>query len=104
TIPSKSADWLNPDFRGQILGKVTDLGQFAELFVAGPRDFAGAIAIEGTINALERKLGGFLTASAKSLSLSMRQIDRLTTKIYLNADALEREQFEVVRKTEFNRA
>src|SRR5437870_13336890 len=62
-IPSKSADWLNPDFRGQILGKVTDLGQFAELFGAVPRDFAGAIAIEGTLNARERTVGGFLTDS-----------------------------------------
>src|SRR5437588_2368411 len=26
-IPSKSADWLNPDFRGQISGSIADLGQ-----------------------------------------------------------------------------
>jgi len=103
-IPSKSADWLNPDFRGQILGKVTDLGQFAELFGAGPRDFAGAIAIEGTLNARERKLGGFLTATGNSLSLFKRQIDRLTAKINLKADALELEQFELVRKKDFIRA
>ena len=103
-IPSKSADWLNPDFRGQILGKITDLGQFAELFGAGPRDFAGAIAIEGTLNARERKLGGFLTASGTSLSLFKRQIDRLTAKINLTADALELEQFELTRKKDFIRA
>jgi hypothetical protein len=103
-IPSKSADWLNPDFRGQILGKITDLGQFAELFGAGPGDFAGAIAIEGTLNARERKLGGFLTASGNSLSLFQRQIDRLTAKINLKADALELEQLEVVRKKDFIRA
>jgi hypothetical protein len=103
-IPSKSADWLNPDFRGQILGKITDLGQFAELFGAGPRDFAGAIAIEGTLNARERKLGGFLTASGNSLSLFKRQIDRLGAKINLKADALELEQFELVRKKDFIRA
>ena len=103
-IPSKSADWLNPDFRGQILGKITDLGQFAELFGAGPRDFAGAIAIEGTLNARERKLGGFLTASGNSLSLFKRQIDRLSAKINLKADALELEQFELARKKDFIRA
>ena len=103
-IPSKSADWLNPDFRGQILGKITDLGQFAELFGAGPHDFAGAIAIEGTLNARERKLGGFLTASGNSLSLFKRQIDRLTAKINLKADALELEQFELARKKDFIRA
>src|SRR5438477_2396307 len=103
-IPSKSTDWLNPDFRGQILGKITDLGQFAELFGAGPRDFAGAIAIEGTLNARERKLGGFLTASGNSLSLFKRQIDRLSAKINLKADAFELEQFELVRKKDFIRA
>jgi len=103
-IPSKSADWLNPDFRGQILGKITDLGQFAELFGAGPRDFAGAIAIEGTLNARERKLGGFLTATGNSLSLFKRQIDRLSAKINLKPDALELEQFELARKKDFIRA
>jgi hypothetical protein len=103
-IPSKSTDWLNPDFRGQILGKITDLGQFAELFGAGPRDFAGAIAVEGTLNARERKLGGFLTASGNSLSLFKRQIDRLTAKINLKADTIELEQFEVARKKDFIRA
>src|SRR5438874_2533636 len=103
-IPSKSTGWLNPDFRGQILGKITDLGQFAELFGAGPRDFAGAIAIEGTLNARERKLGGFLTASGNSLSLFNRQIDRLTAKINLKADTIELEQFEVAQKKDFIRA
>src|SRR5947207_105932 len=103
-IPSKSVDWLNPDFRGQILGKITDLGQFAELFGAGPRDFAGAIAIEGTLNARERKLGGFLTASGNSLTLLNKQIDQLTAKINLKADTIELEQFEVARKKDFIRA
>src|SRR5256885_5408814 len=103
-IPSKSADWLNPDFRGQILGKIKDLGQFAELFGAKPRDFAGTIAIEGTLNAGQRKLGGFLSASGNSLSLFKRQIDRFSTKINLKADALELDQFEVVRKKDFVRA
>lgn len=103
-IPSKSADWLNPDFRGQILGKITDLGQFAELFGAKPGDFAGAIAIEGTLNAGQRKLGGYLTASGSSLSLFKRQIDRFSAKIDLKTDALELEQFEVVRKKDFIRA
>ena len=103
-IPSKSADWLNPDFRGQILGKITDLGQFAELFGAGPRDFAGAITIEGTLNARERKIGGYLSATGNSLSLFKRQIDRLTAKINLKADALEVEEFELARKKDFIRA
>jgi len=103
-VPSKSTDWLNPDFRGQILGKITDLGQFAELFGAKPRDFAGAIVIEGALNARERKLGGFLTATGNSLSFFKRQIDKLTAKINLKPDALEVEQFEVTRKKDFVRS
>ena len=103
-IPSKSADWLNPDFRGQILGKITDLGQFAELFGAAPHDFAGAITIEGTLNARERKVGGFLTANGSSLSFFKRQIDKLAAKINLKPDALELEQFELTRKKDFVRA
>jgi hypothetical protein len=103
-IPSKSADWLNPDFRGQILGKINDLGQFAELFGAAPKTFAGTIAIEGTLNAGQRKFGGFLTASGTSLSLFKRQIDKFNAKLDLKPDALELEQFEVVRKKDFARA
>ena len=103
-IPSKSSDWLNPDFRGQISGKISDLGQFAELFGAKPREFAGTIAIEGTLNARERKLGGFLTASGSSLSFFKRQIDKLSAKINLKPDALELEQFELTRKKDFVRA
>jgi hypothetical protein len=101
-IPSKSTDWLNPDFRGQISGKINDLGQFAELFGAAPRDFAGAIAIEGTLNARERKVGGYLTATGTSLSFFKRQIDRLNAKLNLKPEALELEQFELVRKRTFS--
>ena len=103
-LPSKSSDWLNPDFRGQILGKITDLGQFAELFGAAPHDFAGAIAIEGTLNARERKVGGFLTASGNSLSVFRRQIDKLSAKMNLKPEALELEQLELTRKKDFIRA
>src|SRR3989440_1106744 len=103
-IPSKSSDWLNPDFSGQILGNISDLGQFAELFGARPRDFAGTIAIEGTLNAGQRKLGGYLTATGSSLSFFKRQIDKFDAKINLKADALELEQLELVRKKDFLRA
>lgn len=103
-IPSKSSDWLNPDFRGQVQGKINDLGQFAELFGAAPKTFSGAIAIAGTVNAGQRKLGGFLTASGNSLSLFKRQIDKFSAKLNLKSDALEVEQFEVLRKKDFLRA
>src|SRR5438270_3012196 len=82
-LPSKSTDWLNPDFRGDISGAINDLGQFAELFGARPGEFAGTIAIEGTLNARERKIGGHLNATAKSLSMFKRQVDQLSAKLNL---------------------
>ncbi len=103
-LPSKSTDWLNPDFRGQILGNINDLGQFAELFGAEPRDFAGKVTIEGTLNAEQRKVGGHLVATGTSLSFFKRQVDRFAAKINLKADSLELEQFEVVRKKDYLRA
>ncbi len=103
-LPSKSSDWLNPDFRGQISGSIGDLGQFAELFGAARGDFAGGIAIEGTVSARERNFGGHLVATGNSLSLFKRQIDHFSAKVNLKASQLELEQFEVVRKKDFVRA
>ena len=103
-LPSKSADWLNPDFRGQISGSISDLGQFAELFGADHGDFAGKIGIEGTVSAREHKFGGHVLASGNSLSLFRRQIDHLTAKLNLKASELELEQLELVRKKDFVRA
>jgi hypothetical protein len=103
-LPSKSSDWLNPDFRGQISGSINDLGQFAELFGASRGDFAGAVTIEGTVSARERKFGGHLIASGSSLSLFKRQIDHLSAKLNLKASEFELEQFEVMRKKDLVRA
>ncbi len=103
-LPSKSSDWLNPDFRGQISGSINDLGQFAELFGASRGDFAGAVTIEGTVSARERKFGGHLIASGSSLSLFKRQIDHLSAKLNLKGSELELEQFEVMRKKDLVRA
>ena len=103
-VPSKSTDWLNPDFRGDISGAIGDLGQFAGLFGAKPGDFGGTIAIEGKLNARERKIGGHLTATAKSLSVFKREVDQLSAKLNLKESNLEIEQFEVTRKKDFLRA
>ena len=100
-LPSKSTDWLNPDFRGQILGNINDLGQFAELFGAEPKAFAGKVTIDGTLNTGQRKLGGHLTAAGTSLSFFKRQVDRFDAKINLTTDSLELEQFEVLRKKDY---
>ncbi len=101
SLSSKSPDWLSPDFRGDISGSIADLGEFAGLFGAAPGDFAGAIAIDGTLNTRERKIGGHLTASGASLSIFKTQIDKLTAKLNLKASELEIEQLELDRKKDF---
>src|SRR5207245_7063925 len=68
SLPAKASDWLSPDFRGDISGSINDLGEFASLFGAEPGDFAGKIAIDGTMDARNRRIGGHLTATGKSLT------------------------------------
>ena len=101
SLPSKSPDWLSPDFRGDISGSIADLGEFAALFGAEPGDFGGAIAIDGTLNTRERKIGGRLTATGTSLSIFKTHIDKLTAKLNLKATELEIEQLELDRKKDF---
>ena len=103
SLPSKSADWLSPDFRGDISGSVTELGQFARLFGAEPGDFAGAITINGTMNTRDRKIGGHLIATGNSLSIFKTQIDNLTIKLSLKPNEFELEQLEITRKKDFLR-
>jgi hypothetical protein len=99
-IPSNSSNWLSPDFRCDVSGSIHDLGEFAGLFGAKPGDFAGEIAIEGTMNARDRKIGGYLTLGGASLTLFRTSIDALTAKLNLKAPELEIEQFELKRKSD----
>jgi hypothetical protein len=104
SLPSKSADWLRPDFRGDISGSIKDLGQFASFFGAAPGDFAGTLAIDGTMNFRDRKIGGHLSAAGESLSFFKTHIDKFTAKVNLKATELEIEQLEINRKKDFVRA
>ncbi|MEY2526254.1 MAG: hypothetical protein QOE73_1025 [Verrucomicrobiota bacterium] len=99
-LPANSTAWLNPDFRGDISASIHDLGDFAGLFGAAPGDFAGEIAIEGTMNARDRKFGGHLTATGASLTLFKTSIDALHARFDLKAKELEIEQFELKRKSD----
>src|SRR5712692_10038141 len=101
SLPSKSSDWLSPDFRGDISGSITELGQFARLFGAEPGDFAGAIAIDGAMNTRDRKIGGHLTATGNSLSIFNKQIDNFTAKLNLKASELQVEQLDLKRKQDW---
>jgi hypothetical protein len=99
-FPSKSFDWLNPDFRGTISASIANLGDFASLFGANPGDFAGQIAVEGTMNAGGRKLGGHLTATGKSLSIFEIPVDTFAAKVNLKANDLEIEKLDVQRQAD----
>ena len=100
-LPSNSSDWLRPDFHGDISASIHDLGDFAGLFGAEPGDFAGQIAINGTLNARDRKLVGRLAASGKSLTIFKTPIDLLNVGLNLKAAELEIEQLELNRKKDF---
>jgi hypothetical protein len=99
-FPGKSFDWLNPDFRGNISASIANLGDFASLFGANPGDFAGQIAVEGTMNAGSRKLGGHLTATGKSLSIFKSPVDTFAAKANWKTNELEIEQLDAQRQTD----
>jgi hypothetical protein len=101
SVPSKPSEWLNPDFRGDISGSVKDLGAFASLFGAQPGSFAGTIAIEGTMDARDRKIGGHLIASGRGLSIFKTQINEFTASLNLKASQLEIEQLDLSRKQDW---
>jgi hypothetical protein len=95
-----SSDWFSPDFRGEISASINQLGDFAALFGANPGDFAGEIAVDGTMNTRNRKLGGYLTFDGVSLTLFKTAIDNLSAKLNLKATELEIEQLDLKRKND----
>jgi hypothetical protein len=97
-LPQQTADWLKPDFRGDISASINDLGDFARLFGASPSDFSGKVAINGSLNARERKLGGTLAVSGDSLVLFRAPVESLNARVALKETRLEVEQFELKRK------
>lgn len=103
TLPQKLADWLNPDFRGDISASINDLGDFARLFGARPADFAGKIDIAGSVNARERKLAGHLTLSGNSLVVFRAPVESLNVNLSLGESRLEIANFELRRKNDFFR-
>jgi hypothetical protein len=99
-LPEKSSDWLAPGFRGNISASIDNLGDFAALFGATPGNFAGAIAIEGTMDTRDRKIGGHVVCRGTALTIFQTGIDNFFTDLRLNADDLEIEQLELKRKND----
>jgi autotransporter translocation and assembly factor TamB len=104
SFPGNSSDWLRPDFRGDISASISNLGDFASLFGADPGDFEGKVAIDGAMNARDRKIGGHITASGTSLKFFRTSIEALSATLNLKAMELELEQLELKRKNDFVRA
>jgi hypothetical protein len=103
-LPSKISDWINADFRGDISASITDLGAFASLFGAGDRHFGGEIAVEGTLNAQERKIGGEISFSGNSLLVFGAPVDSFSAKFSLSGDELQIQKFDLQRADDFLRA
>lgn len=98
-----AADWLNPDFRGDVAGSINDLGQFAELFGAAPGIFAGKVAVRGRVHAHERKVDGELAVTGDALKLFRNPVDSLTARITLDSPRAHVDQFEIRRGEDFVR-
>ena len=99
-LPQKWADWLNPDFHGDIIASINDLGDFARLFGASASDFAGKIDIAGNVSARERKLAGQLSISGNSLTLLRAPFESLSVELHLKESRLEIENFELRRQND----
>src|SRR5260370_28170117 len=80
---------------------ISNLGNFAGLFGANPGDFAGEIAIEGTINARERKIGGHLPATGSALTLFKAPIHLLTPRINVKSTELDIEELKLELAKDF---
>jgi hypothetical protein len=100
-MPKNPSDWLSPDFRGDISATINDLGDFARLFGARANDFSGAITIQGTVNARERKLGGHLDVNGRSLTVFRAPVELFAAKLNLVESILEIEELELQRTNDF---
>jgi hypothetical protein len=99
-LPQQWTDLLNPDFRCDVSASINDLGDFARLFGQTPSAFAGEVAINGSINARERKLGGSLTVSGASLVFFHAPVESLNAKLSFKESRLEIEQLDLTRKAD----
>jgi hypothetical protein len=99
-LPANSAEWLRPDFRGNISASINQLGEFLALFGADPTDFAGKISIQGSMDTHGRNFGGNLAIEGAWLTFFKHDIDSFTAKVNLKPNELDIEQFDLARKND----
>ncbi|MGH7983391.1 MAG: hypothetical protein ACREFF_09645 [Candidatus Udaeobacter sp.] len=100
SFPSKSSDWLSPDFRGDIAATINNLDDFTTLFGAKSGEFAGKLFVEGALNTQARQLGGNLSVEGTALTLFKTAIDSLSAKLKLQGRELTIEQLNLKRKND----
>ncbi len=98
------ADWLNPDFRGDIVASVNDLGQFAELFGGSADAFAGSLSVRGRVHTRERSIDGELAITGDGLKIFQAPVHSLTARVGLDSKRVRLDQFELKRDDDFLRA
>src|SRR5215216_274368 len=99
-FPATSAEWLGPDFRGNISASINQLGEFLALFGANPGDFAGKVSIQGSMDTHARNFGGSLTIEGASLTFFKYDIDSFSAKVSLKPSELEIDRFDLARKND----
>lgn len=94
-------DWLNPDFRGDIVGSIQDLGQFAELFGASAVAFDGTVSVRGRVHTHERDIDGELAITGDNLRILQTPVDSLTARVGLDLKQIRLDQLELKRRDDF---
>ena len=100
-LPTKSSDWINPNFRVDISTSISDLGEFAKLFGGSPKDFSGSLNISGTINGREQNLGGQIMVEGNLLRLWAAPLDTLSAKLHLKGAELGLESLQARHLDDF---
>ena len=96
-LPATPAEWLRPDFRGNISASIDELGEFLALFGANPAAFAGKISIEGSMDTNARNFGGSLAIEGASLTFFHHDIDSFRADVTLKPTELEIQRFDLAR-------
>lgn len=64
-LTMRADDWTRPGLNIDISADIKDLGQLTRLFGAAPKEYAGALEVDGTLTVEERKRSARLTASGE---------------------------------------
>ncbi len=100
-LPSKSSDWINPNFRADISAAISDLGEFAKLFGGSTQNFSGSLNVSGTINGREQNVGGQITAEGNLLRLWGAPLDTVNAKLNLKGALLRLESLKARHLDDF---